>query len=341
MSWWSDLTGRWKKSPAMDLESPVRVELIPGRLAARVHVHEYESSLGHVPCWTYVTEGMIEHRQREVVLSLRREPGDRAEAFPQPPLRLFHTIYDLASRGNLIDVGDCVEIPGAQFFGGHVICVQTDPPPGIAVPPWSMTALIVTDLELRACRSFGFTRVLALYGEANRYYPFPPWSSQRRPGYIFQRAFEESLLTKIPVARTTAHLRVRMEAQQIIVTALRGPWQQGLLALPAAAPFALTTDFDPMANAALLWQPGQREPTAITPPGSDGSRPGGSFVAFVGDQPLDGAQLFEDGYVAKLTAASWQRLRTALVESKPLSLPADDDGFGLTLEWDVAPGGNN
>jgi hypothetical protein len=103
-------------------------------------------------------------------------------------------------------------------------------------------------------------------------------------------------------------------------------------ALPTNVPVALLTDLEQNADACLVWEAGQTEPAAITPPGSQGSRVAGCFVLFCPEQDVDGGQILEDGFVVTLTTASWETVRRALVEGRSLSLPATGKGFSISIE---------
>jgi hypothetical protein len=103
--------------------------------------------------------------------------------------------------------------------------------------------------------------------------------------------------------------------------------------LPEDAAFALTTDVDPAADGCLIWRAGQREPCAITPPGSSGARLSGAFVLLVPEQPSDGGQVFEDGFGMFLSKRSAAALRDALSSGEPLSVQGSFGTMSLSLEW--------
>lgn len=346
MSWWTDLLSRWRRRPPVALELPARVDIIPGKLAAHVHAHQLDTARGPVPCWTYVTEGLAELKHRELVFTLRREPGEPVTAVPRAPLAFFATAYQLAFRGRPVDIGDVTQTGGTRFFGGHAIYVEPQPLPGVPLPPSSMAVLAVSDLELRACRAFGFTRVLALRAEATATYPFPPWCDRRRADSLTPAFFEQSLLAKLPIAPTAPHLSARLEGERLVLTAVRGSWQERVAKLPVARPLAFTTGFDPEADSCLLWKPGQETRATLAPPDrTAAARPCGAFLAIHPQQPADTIAVAEDGFVAKLTADSWIALHTALVAGERFerALATTDDSPAelrfVALDW-RAPAGD-
>jgi hypothetical protein len=336
MSWWTELIGKWKRSPAPPIELPARIELYPGqpgKLAVHIYAHDLETSLGTVPCWTYVSEGFAEHRHRELVFSLRRQPQEAINIFPQDPLRFFAAAYQLAARGRPVEVGDITETSGTRFFGGHVLYVPSQPLPGITLPPSSMTALAVTTLELRAIRAFGATRVLARYGEATGTYPFAPWSERRRPDVVSAPFFEESLLSSMPIAPTAPQLCARLEGSELQLTATRGAWQQRIAKLPVEKPLAFSTGFDPEADGCLLWKPGQKARATFTADGAAAARPCGCFLAVHPDQPADIIECAEDGFVARLTADTLKSFLAALSAGERFEHAAAGEGLSLALQW--------
>jgi len=315
--------------------APVRVEVIPGQLAVEVYLHEIASQHGAIACWTYVTDGLAVHGQTEIAFTLRHDPDEVSQRFPDDPLRLFATIHGLAATGQRVGAGGVTEFGEAMFLGHHLLYAAAQGMAGVALPAPCLAALLITADELRAVRAFGAARVLARLGQAAAFYPFPPWADRRRRGLALERTFESSLLSKI--ARAAApNLHLMLHDGQITLRALRAEqplWRDRLAQLPADAAVALLTSIDPTANGCLTWVPGQKAPEAIVPPGSDGSRMSGCFVVFVTGQPVNRGMILEDGFAIELTAEGWQAIRRALGEGDDLTLPAAAGGMAFALAW--------
>jgi hypothetical protein len=333
MSWWK--TSGSPADPVIERGAPVRIELLAGQLAARIYRHEIESQHGLVPCWSYVTEGLTGVQQAEVVFTLRRDPEDPSDGVPEEPLRLLSSIHQVTQTGQRVTSGSYTEFGDGGFFGHHVLYVRAQSLSGVRLPASCLAALLVTADELRAVREFGTTRVLARLGQASSHYPFPPWADRRRRGLSLERTLEASVLSKIP--RASAHdVHVSVKDNQITVAALRSEqpsWQERLAAVPEHVPLALLTAFDPEASGCLVWVPGQKGPEAILPPGSDGARVCGCFIAFLGEQATSGGKILEDGLAMELTREAWQAIRQALLDGKELSIPATGGGMSLALTW--------
>jgi hypothetical protein len=312
-----------------------RIEIVEGALFADVYTHDIATQRGGIPCWSYVSDGLLAHQQAEIVFTLRRDPGEAEDGFPADPLHLLATIYQLAENGQRVTSGSITEFGARSFFGHHLLYVKAQPLASVTLPPRCLAALLVTTDELRAVREFGSTRVLARLGQASLHYPFPPWADRRRAGLSLARTFETSLLAKL--ARASAHdAHVAVRDNHITLSVLRSEqqsWQARLAEIPETVPLALLTAFDPAADGCLTWVPGQKSPEAIVPPGSRGEQVSGCFIAFVAEQPGNRGQILEDGFAIELTSDTWQALRRALADGADLAIPATGDGMSFTLAW--------
>ncbi|OGN83997.1 MAG: hypothetical protein A2X23_03945 [Chloroflexi bacterium GWC2_73_18] len=317
-------------------DATARVDLVPGRLAATVFVHAIDSREGRLDCWTYASRGLRSHGQKELVLTLVRRPDEAPDAYPRDPLDLFAAVLDVAAGGRIVDEGDLTELGPAGFLGRPGIralgYLRPDPP----LVGTALQAILLTDDERQVAQSHGLTRVAARLGDRYRHYPCPPWSERDRPSVITPGEAGGSLLERLARVgvRGAAVLHLPGAIELSLPAEALPALRDGLPALPPAAPLALLTGFDQRANAWLAWAPQQHGPYAISPDGSDGSRLGGCFCAFLPDQPGDGWQVFEDGLVVSLTPASWARVREALLGGTEATVRSmGPDGTTFALGW--------
>jgi hypothetical protein len=336
MAWWQNLTARTRKAESTQGNFPVQFELVPGRLSARVYLNDIDSRDGAVSCWTYITNGLWAHKQKELIFSLRRSLEEKANDFPHAPLQFFTDVYRFSEQGRLVDVGDISEMATASFLG-HKGLLYISPASchNIESLDAALTAILLTEEELAAVKEFGPTRVMVRLGKASRHYPCPPWSDRNRPGLSFASSMRESLLTKAPRLQMRG-TRVRMENNLItlrLLPQLREHIQEQLDQIPLKTPLALLADLDSSAHGCLVWEPGQSQPFAITPPNSDGTRLCGCFMAFVPDHSENSGKLIEDGFVMLLTNASWEAVRRALATGEAVMIPATGEGMSFQLEW--------
>jgi hypothetical protein len=344
MSWWKKMFGgnpdaapatpAAPPAAAAPPQFPVTVAIIPGELSARVYLHEIRATTQAIACWSYVSDGLRAHQHRELVFTLRRARAEPDAGFPEDPLRLFGTLYQVAAQGQRVTVGGVTEFGARRFFGHHLLYADAQPMSGVTLPPGCLAMLLINDDELRAVRQFGATRVLGRMGHADNHYPFPTWSERDRRGVPLADTFEHSLLSKIAI-RITGRIIVSMTANRItvgIARELHAKLRDAGPKLPDA-PTAFLALRDPAANACMVWEPGQREPAAIAPQGSDGSRVSGAYALVFGEQPHDGGKLLEDGFAVELTDASWTKFRQALVGGSDLAIPATAGGMDFALTW--------
>jgi hypothetical protein len=349
MSWWKKLIGRTRTEvitatladdaaqpkPATSMTArqfPITIEILPGELRARVYLHEVSATREPIPCWSYVSDGLRAHQHREVVFTLRRERGEADTAFPEDPLELFGMLYRLAAQDHRVTVGGFSELGGRRFFGHHLLYADAQPLPGVTLPLACLTALLINDDELRGVREFGSTRVLARMAYAAKHYPFPTWSERGRRGLSIASTFDKSLLSKIAI-RIGGRIVVSLHDNRVTVGIQRELHAKLQGAQLPDAPTGFLALRDPLANACLVWEAGQREPTAISPPGSDGSRVAGAYAVVLGEQADDGGKLFEDGFTIELTDVSWAKFRRALLDGIDLVIPATAGGMDFALIW--------
>jgi len=291
-------------------------------------------------CWSYVTDGLRARGQKELVLTVSR---DRHEVTPsERPLQLFANLRERAARGTLTEIGDFTEISIMENFKGAIFATS-QPLPGIPAPQDALAAILVTQDELEVAKRCGVSRIIARLGDAYRYFPFPPWSDPSRKAVVRPEFWQRSILSKLVTLRIPG-TTVRKEADEVLVRlpseaakVVDETWSK----LAAETPIAFLTDPDPDADGMLVWQPGQREPRAITPPGSNGKRIGGCFIGFLQLGFLPEAEQknvsepYEDGFMIKLTGPSWREVAEGLRSGKPVSItgPSGSRVFGITWKW--------
>lgn len=315
-------------------EFPLDVAIVPG-LAARVFLHALSAPSGPVWCWTYVTRGLEVYRQREVVFTVAIGASGDAGRVPTEPLRFAATLQYLAGQGRVVDAGGLSQLGGAGFLGRPGITyARAEAMAGVDVPPGALAAVLITAEEIAVYQAFGQSRLLALLGQAYRYYPFPPWADLQRASVSSMASNDGSLLGQVPRAAVTGAARIDGERLAVRLHPSSAPvLHQMLNGIGAGSVFALTMGIDPTADGCLVWQAGQQGPSAITPPSSRGERLAVGFVAVLPDQPADGGQLFEDGVAMFLTSLSSQALREALASGRTIMITGQHGKMSLSVEW--------
>ena len=290
--------------------------------------------VGPMPCWSYVSRGLAAAGQREIVLTISAGPGEVRERPPVEPLSYYSTVFQLATRGSLVDEDGFTGFGGAGMLGAMGLAYGAAVPlDGVSVPSDALVAVLLTGPEARQANAIGTTRVLTRLGRAYRWYPHPFWSDRSRRSLVADD--EGSLLDSVAVARvpgafasldgTIVTLRLPRSAAEVLA---------GLADVPPAAGVALTCGIDRGAAGHFVWQPGQKGPEAIqASPGPERGSIGGTFVLFVPEQEASSGQIFEDGFAFMLTDPDWLRLRKALMTGTRASIPAAPGALSLTLDW--------
>jgi hypothetical protein len=317
-------------------ELPIQVDLLSGELSARVYLHDVKSARGRLPCWSYVSEGLWEHGQKELILTLLREQGEKPSDFPRGPLKFFLQVRQLAEAGNHVSAGDYTEFGSAGFLNHRgLVYIPPQPFDDVELTSPSLAAILLTQQELEAVKAFGATRVTARLGRIYEHYPCPPWSDRGRSGLEPTMTLEESVLAQISRSRATG-ASVCKEGNRIVLSLLPAAGaalHRQLGELPSNAPIALLTELDPTADGCFVWEPGQTAPSAITPPRSQGSRLCGCFLALVPGRAENAGQLLEDGLMMMLNDQSWLAFQRALETREAVSLPAAGEALDFALEW--------
>lgn len=304
-------------------------------VTAHLYAHEIMLMPGPpVPCWSYVTDGLVAFRQREVVFTLRRAPGE--ERPPGDGIGLLEFVARSAKSGKTIDRGGFSEFGPRGFLGNPQLrgLVYTAAQPLIDVPlsPHHLTALPLFGSELEVVRRYGSMRLLARLGKVATFYPFPPWGERARKPVA---GALESVLEQVGGLRLP-DASLRLEGELATLRLL--PPCEPVLAkmvdkMPEDKPFALYPTLAADAAACLVWSPGQQGPEAISLPGADSKSFGACFVAFVAEQKECEVRLFEDGVIVALTDRAWFELRAALGAGQPYRLPKTAGEMNFVVEW--------
>jgi hypothetical protein len=320
---------------------PRSVEVIPGKLNVKVFLHDAKNGDELVHCWSFLSDGLAAYKQKEIIITVRRDGVQRPSSFPQEYLELFRAIYQFAQQGRLVDVGD-LSIFSEAGFAGHkdfrgLGYIEPEHLPGVDTGDVALlSAIMLKGEEAEIASNYGLTRVTALLGARYHYYPSPPWSDLSREPVATLAEMKSSPLSN--VGRLAVHGSYYEQSNHIVLTL---PFSSRtrvhrLGELPSSAAVVLLTQPDPRANACLVWRPAKQAPFAITPEKSDASRKTGGFLAFVPQQEATEFRIIEDGLAVFLTDNDWQKLRDALVSGSNASVSASSTpgAASISVLWE-------
>src|SRR5262249_34638249 len=104
------------------------LELVPDQLSAHIHRHDVPNGFESIPCWSYVSEGLMRFGQPGIVFTLVRTR--REAAAPPEPIHLFRMIRDFAEAGQIVGAGGVTQFGDGKFFGRHLTYIRSQPLPG-------------------------------------------------------------------------------------------------------------------------------------------------------------------------------------------------------------------
>lgn len=318
-----------------DRAEPIQIVIEPGRLAARLIDHTVDTGPNRAPAWTWVSDGFARSGQPEIVLTVLK--SKQAGSPPTFPIALIKTLQERFAGGLELMAGQLVGfesnlVPGP--FKGLAL-VKPEGLDGVQLVDKALAGVLLTGRETSIAFEVGLGRVLARLGAQARWFPCPYWCDLTRRDAVGDGHLQKSLLARMPkIPLVSATVLMRSGAVVFsIPDAARGAVEP-VRRLPANRPIALVMCApNPDANAILVWEPGQRQPDAISQPGGNGERLGGNFIAFVPDGKVDELRLHEDGFALLLRVESWMSLRDALLEGRTFELPTSGAATLFQLRW--------
>lgn len=317
--------------------APTFLELVPEELDLRVFRHAIDTIDGPVPCWSYVSDGLRRFGQKEIVLTLRRRPGEPDDAFPRDPLDYFLLMHRLATDGKTVEAGGYSRFARPGGFLGRdgpvgMMYVTATPMRGVNFPDKPLAAHLVTAEEVEAIRVHGTYRLLSLLGFRAHYFPYPPWSERMRGSVLTSRDFQQSLLSQVPVA-TARGLMTRRQRNQVHLHLANDKaidlFEERINHLETDGPFLLLTDPDPEARARLVWKPGMPVETIALDNRPEAMLTGGFLAVFVGRRASEGVHVCEDGFALKVRPKTWENICEALIVGEPFTMPGTGSAMNL------------
>ncbi|MBX9669343.1 MAG: DUF3480 domain-containing protein [Candidatus Obscuribacterales bacterium] len=320
---------------------PVRFEIVPNELFAIINLHDMQQGNSSFSCWSYVSDGLNRVGQKELAILIKQESKETEHDYPMDPLGLFLTVRQYAEQGSFVTEGDVTEFGESGFIDPKFRAMAYLRPLGIAgldEPSSFLSCVLLTDEELEIARRFGLTRILSLLGYSYSHFPCPPWVDRGRKSVIdntIKEGMDASILAKIPQFAIPG-VRVQLAATKLSIRCpfgLQDGFNELLKQIPIEAPMVISTELDPDSNALLVWQATMENgPSAITPPGSDGSRVCGCSVLIFPEQDESNAQVVEDSFLLSLATPDWINLRKALMSGEDAAV--DTPGGGrISIEW--------
>ncbi len=355
MNWFDRLTGLISEPVPAErlLKAPGAYAIVPDVLT--VSVEEHDLRLDYRPdvkarrfalpgrtCRSYLTHGLAETGQREIMFVFA--PGDATftSAREQQVMDVLHLIYELVREGGIVHPGDITVFGEQAPFGlSHGGIAYLDPVdgPGPPVRTEALLALVLRPEECEAANIAGVHRVAAWLGDAYRIFPYPKFSDLSRPSAI-PAYLSETVLAKLQTLRVTRNAGVFLRDKTLTLRLtgdLTGHLRNAFAAVEGNPVFSILTGHVSDADARLVWVPtASGDPAGICVREPITTFAGG-FIVLIGDQTTDSAAVQEDGFMVMLRPESWSALRHAAESRTDLEMPmsGDENRFvrRFRLEW--------
>jgi hypothetical protein len=321
---------------------PARMEFEPG---FTVQIDSHPDTPAGVALWSFVSDGLRAHGQREIVITILRRRDEPEHAFPRQVLGLLRTIHRFAREGQIVVPGALTEFGPEGFLEPRLralVYADAQPLEGVELPDDALTAILIDEDELAVVKRCGAYRVLGRLGKQHTRFPFPPWSDRDRETVARGRREAESALHKIGVVVNLADVSLVMDEQRIRMQILRSAGK-GVAAMldealgnaPPDTAFVMFSQPASNAHGRLVWFPGQTHAFAITGPEPSPRTISGNFlVVTVFDGELaEQAIGVEDGFFLVLRTATWAALKRAIASGDAFALPAKPGDLAFELTW--------
>lgn len=312
-------------------EVDTTITLIPGKLVVFIKTHEISWHDQKLQCLSYVTSGLAQLGQKELVLTLE-DKGGLERPYPESPLEFFNTVYHLSSEGRFVEEGGATEFK-KTFLGKKAIIYMKRPDEisGLKTPEDYLCMILLTEKEIDAVNHYGFQRILSILGNVYRHYPSPYWNDLSRKELSLSEIYETSFLNQayaIPLSKST----VTQIGDKVILKISRGA--EVVKKLPSATiPIAILPSLDLSADGCFTWNP---EQLSIISPYTDASQLtgiGGCFLLLVPDQDTPLVRVIEDGFALLMTNKQWKQFWKAFQTQKPFSIESYGDDLSFSVEW--------
>lgn len=245
------------------------------------------------PCWSYITEGLENVNQNEIVFTIRQRPSDTPAAYPPAPISWIRWVHLLACRGVHVQVGEMCDI---NFYGsvveitmGHEIlrleshlwqdmsnlgmlihssAGHFDFTPHRKPPPRYDYVLALTKAEAVAARKFGVSRVVAHIGQSVLWFPKPIWNDRDRSDAITMTDLMPCMMSRLKLERvlglsvTEYHKRLLLEVADDIET--WSLFRSKFRSYRAGTPLGFESYISEDANAGAVWRNDYHTPRAYT-----------------------------------------------------------------------------
>jgi hypothetical protein len=303
---------------------PREYHLDDGDLVIHIAPEVVETHVGQVDILVFASLGLSKYGQQEIVLCPGTRDSRIANSAIDDILKYYQTVLEVTRDGRIVDAGGYTGFEGTGplgFAGLYYVAARVTGQFAQELDDY-LVGVFVTEVELEAVMRFGPTRVSAVLGMLNQWYPIPFWTTIRRDPQLIAEINGKSILSLMPGIQLTASAAFTDNTR--VTLQLSEEDREGLVeankTLPPKTAYFLKLQMSAHADGCLYWIPGQHAASAINPHGAVGRNVNVAFLAVVPELDSDSATLVEDGFSLLLTDATTEILHDALRNNTPLSL---------------------
>jgi hypothetical protein len=295
--------------------------------------------------WAFVSKGLRALGHPELVLIVKREAGEGADAYPPDAPDVVDSLAKAVRGGRKLSPWELAGMPegmlGRPDLTG-VLIVPGEDDARLGAGGETLVILGVTKDELGAAMHFGASRVTNLLGMKARFFPFPPWIDRRRESVVSLAEMEGSLIGGIgsrAFLRGAACWRdLRHEDAPIVLRLSPSAGRKAaehLRSTREGGPVLFLTPPPDDIEGRHAWVKMGAAPAVIMPGNEAPPRASGTFVAFVTSDDKIGAIPVEDGFIVFVTGAQWKELGLALEGARGFSTKVKDTTLPFTVQWTI------
>jgi len=295
-------------------------------LEPRSDVPTPDSRLPDKQCRSYLTRGLVNNDQREVMFVLATTDKVACIAHENDIFNLFSFIYHQAVEGNSVNSGEYTSFEEKAPFNipyCGIAYLESVDGPGPFVPEDALLAVFLHPDECSVAANSSVYRVAAWLAYRYRIFPYPKFSDPSRSGSI-PANLDESLLQSVPLMKEARRVSVILQDKTLTVTFTGDSLSvlsQNIDVAEKNKCFGITSGHVKKADSRLVWLPNRDNPEAVGIFQSDSPILEGGFIIIAGDHEEDGAMILEDGFSVLLCHESWLRLIECITAGTNFDLP--------------------
>ncbi len=320
---------------------PIKLGIIPNRLAVSIYLHHLSVGGKSVPCWSYVSDGFLSLKQKELVLTLQAEEGEDTAKFPAQPLQMFVFLYKYATQ-KPIQAGDVIKL-GEKGLMGFPALGCTIPLVNIPNAPFNrptFSVLLLSKEEFLTAHSYGLTRVISRLGYEQKRFPCQAVNIRGKRSLNWQPVVQKSQLKNIartPLKQASAYMFGGDQVVLNLPVETRTALANGLKKHPANKSLCLLLQLQPKHEGCLVWLAESDTTEMHMKAGAAGESIAGSFLLLNPAHTSDGAAIVEDGFSMDFTPPNWQNFINAVAAGQFLHIHGSDGGMDFILTWGDQP----